>query len=107
MIPDSVILFKSEFLSKSNIIYSGAYSNDTLSLKLYVPGNILCIFEVEPNLLFLKKQGTITYSRFKQGPTLLTVSKFFKIKGALHKYIWIKVFKNGPSKICGKQPLNI
>ena len=21
------------------------------------------------------------------------------------KYIWDKVFKNGPSKICGKQPL--
>ena len=22
-------------------------------------------------------------------------------------YIWVKVFKNGPSKICGRQPLKI
>ena len=25
----------------------------------------------------------------------------------LIKHIWVKVFKNGPNKICGRQPLNI
>ena len=24
-----------------------------------------------------------------------------------HRWIWVKVFKNGPSKICGRQPLKI
>ena len=37
---------------------------------------------------------------------LICVSANFEHKGTLNFTIsWVKVFKNGPSKICGRQPL--
>ena len=36
---------------------------------------------------------------------LLIIGFVFKFFTRVLKFIWVKVFKNGPSKICGRQPL--
>ena len=36
---------------------------------------------------------------------LFNFRTIFPVSFELRKYIWVKVFKNGPSKICGRQPL--
>ena len=33
--------------------------------------------------------------------------KLYTVSQATGNDIWVKVFKNGPSKICGSQPLKI
>ena len=41
---------------------------------------------------------------------LTTINIYFVIKGdqiKMRGHIWNKVFKNGPSKICGTQPLKM
>ena len=45
----------------------------------------------------------MTSSRYN----ILTYLPTTHIKHTTYTYVWVKVLKNGPSEICGRQPLKI